>query len=34
LDLKDFGVSSAPQSFIYLDDVARCSLQHNLASLH
>ena len=22
LDLKDFGVSNAPQSFIYLDDVA------------
>lgn len=34
LDLKDFGVSTAPQSFIYLDDAVRCSLQHNPVSLH
>ena len=25
LKLEDFGVSYAPQSFIYLDDAARCS---------
>lgn len=34
LDLEDFGVSNAPQSFIYLDDAARYSLPHNPVLLH
>lgn len=29
MDLVDYGVSAAPQSFVYLNDAARCSLPHN-----